>query len=201
MQILQSCLFTCLIFDRVCRKERQETDDTEKISPAASKDSQTGAKSNNYGDTGEDGYMDIDSLDKPKENPQDTELDNVSMDGPYSTVKVPAMNGQVQKEVTSDDIVMVENDGYEGVGGDRADDVVMVTNDNYEEFGEGDGATDGMVMVDNAGYEGFTPKGNGNGDELVMVENGNYEGMPPGNDEADDIVMEENDNYEGIKSG
>ena len=184
----------------MCRKKREETEDTEKITLAASN---SPAKSNNYGDTCEDGYMDIDALDKPKDKPQDIELDNVSMDGPYSTVKVPAMNGQTQKEVTTDDIVMVENDGYEGVGGDRTDDVVMVKNGDYEEFGKGDGAADGIVMEDNGGYEGFTPKGNsnGNGDELVMVENADYDGMPSGTGEADDIVMVENDNYEGIKSG
>ena len=184
----------------MCRKDRAGTEDAEKISPTASKGE---AKSNNYGDTAEDGYMDIDALDKPKDKPQDIELDNVSMDGPYSTVKVPAMNGQAQKEVTTDDIVMVDNDGYEGIGGDRTDDVVMVKNDDYEEFGEGNGTTDGIVLVDNAGYEEFTPKGNGNGngDELVMVENADYEGLPSGTGEANDIVMEENDNYEGIKSG
>ena len=62
------------MFDRVCRKERGVTEDAQKVSPAAFKGRQNEAKSSKYGDTCEDGYMDIDALDMPKDKPQDIEL-------------------------------------------------------------------------------------------------------------------------------
>ena len=163
------------MFDRVCRKERGVTEDAQKVSPAAFKGRQNEAKSSKYGDTCEDGYMDIDALDMPKDKPQDIELDNVSMDGPYSMVKDPAVNGQAQKETKPAEIVRVEDGGYEQVGDDSTHDVVMVKNDDYKEFGEGNGVIDGIVMVDFAGYAGFTPDSNGNGNGIVMVENADYE--------------------------
>ncbi|KAI0237646.1 hypothetical protein LSAT2_011786 [Lamellibrachia satsuma] len=118
------------------------TEDAEKTTAAgtASKEWQAGAKPNPHNDK-DDGYMDIKTLDKPEDKPQVNELDDVSMDGPYSTVKGPAMNadaGQVQKDVKPADVVMVQNEDYEGIVGGKTSgqpgEVVMVENDDYEEF-------------------------------------------------------------------
>ena len=160
------------------------TEDAETTTAAgiASKEMQAGAKPNPYNDK-DDGYMDIKTLDKPEDKPQVNELDGVSMDGPYSTVKGPAMNaGQVQKDVKPEDVVMVENEDYGGiVGGEttgQPGEVVMVENDDYEEFVAGNG-NDGVEMVENEDYE-RVPPGNGRSDGVAMVENENYEGIPSG---------------------
>ena len=121
----------------------------------------------------------------PENKPQDNKLDHVSMDGPYSTVNGSAVvertvfisgdTGQTHKDEKPADVVMVENEDYDGI--------VMVENDDYEECvaGNGNDKSDSVVMVENDDYERI-PSGEGNGktDGVAMVENENYEGIPPG---------------------
>ena len=89
-------------------------------------------------------YIDVDTLDMRPNQPQDTELDNGSMDGPYSTMTGPAVPSRNYAEKTtppvSGDVVMVDNDDYEGI------DAVASGMSNP-------GKTDEVVMVENADYE------------------------------------------------
>ena len=118
-------------------------------------------------------YINVDTLDVRPDQPQDTELDSSSMDGPYSTMAGPAVPNRNYAEKTtppvSGDVVMVDNDDYEGIGA-----VASGTSNP--------GKSDEVVMVENADYEGIgtEQKGgedNGKSDEIVMVENADYEGI------------------------
>ncbi|KAK2189516.1 hypothetical protein NP493_103g00000 [Ridgeia piscesae] len=142
-------------------------------------------------------YIDIDTLDVPPTQTQDTELDNDSMDGPYNTIKAPAVpERRLSEKGATDDVLMVDNDNYEGVGEmasgmknqRKSGDFLMVDNAGYEAVGQeqrGDkdrGQSDDLVMVDNAGYEAVGPEMQGNGatgnsNDIVFVDNADYEAI------------------------
>ena len=143
-------------------------------------------------------YIDIDTLDAPPTQTQDTGLDNDSMDGPYNTIKAPAVpQRRVSEKGATDDVLMVDNDNYEGIGEmaggmknqRKSGDLVMVDNGGYKGVGEeqrGDkdmGQSGDLVMVDNAGYEAVGPERQdtdgptGNSNDIMFVDNADYEAV------------------------
>ena len=123
-------------------------------------------------DTSDHDYIYVDTLAMHDNQRRDADMSNILTEGQYRSAKDSHDDVKDNVELITtpqdDDVIMVENAGYEGLGLDH----------RYKEAVK----SSEVVMVENAGYEGVEVYHGGDTDnvnstEVVMMENKNYEGI------------------------